>query len=108
MTPEYRQKVFDLVAAGIAAGLPVPYRVQIPDDHRIVGLFVGNDNPASVDRWAAWLGLPAPESDGPVESGRRRFAVYRSQTRTHPDLPGWLLQVESYITVAAPVVEVAA
>jgi hypothetical protein len=111
MTPDHRLTVFDLIAAGIADGLPVPYRVQIPDDHRIVEVFVGNDNPTAADRWAAWLGLPRPEMDGALSSERRWFAAYRSETWQHATLSGLLLRVTSYVTVAAPadtVVEVTA
>ncbi|SCL66976.1 hypothetical protein [Micromonospora peucetia] len=104
-----RRRVFDVIAAGTAADLPVPYRVQIPDDHRIVSVFLGNDNPDAVDRWATWLDLPRPQMSGHlIESARRWFTTYQSETFEHPDLPGWQLQVVSYITVPAPVADKAA
>lgn len=83
-TTDPRRVAFDLAAAGIAAGLPVPLYVRVaPHDGPLpAGLVIqcGDGDTDTVDRWAAWLGLPRPALVGrPLDgSGGGWFQPYES------------------------------
>ncbi|SCL20445.1 hypothetical protein [Micromonospora inyonensis] len=106
-TTDPRRKAFDLAAAGIAAGLPVPLYVRVAahDGPLPAGLTLqcGDDDTDTVDRWAAWLGLPRPALvDRPLDgSGGRWFQPYQSAGWNHP-VTGGHTRVVSYCDVPAP------
>ncbi|XTZ18155.1 hypothetical protein ACQSSU_12675 [Micromonospora echinospora] len=97
--PDPRRTFYDLVVAGVAAGLPIPARILIPADHHIASVWLGDDTPAAVDRWAAHLGLPAASTDSVHTDGSRSWRNYKAETWAYPAMPGWCVRAESYVTV---------
>ncbi|MEH1017854.1 hypothetical protein V6U90_32930 [Micromonospora sp. CPCC 206060] len=111
-----RDQVFALVAAGIAAGMPVPMGINIGEgiSHGRLELFVRDDDPTAVELWATWLNLPAPAMVlCPMESGAHShrstgwFQPYEAMALQYPDT-GHQVAVKSYITVPAPAEQVEA
>ncbi|MFY1582886.1 hypothetical protein ACN267_32200 [Micromonospora sp. WMMD734] len=104
--PDPRRVAFDLAAAGVATGLPVPARVEVGDvtcNHGDLTLHFGDDRQADADRWAAWLNMPRPvlAGHGPIESAHRWFKPYRTTTRDH-EVTRQRVTVQTYVTVPAP------
>jgi hypothetical protein len=100
--PDPRRTFYDLVVAGIAAGLPIPSTISIPADNVIASVWLGDDNPAAVDRWAAYLGLPAAVEGNVITGDSRSWRNYKAETWKYPAMPGWCVCAESYVTVPVP------
>lgn len=105
-TPDQRRIAFNLAAKGIAAGLPVPHRVEVggvPCNHGDLTLHFGDDDQAAAEQWAAWLNMPGPVMSGygPIESANRWFKPYRTSTRDH-EVTRQRVTVQTYVTVPAP------
>jgi hypothetical protein len=102
-TEDRSRTAFHLVVAGVASGLPVPGRINISANNRYLEVWVGDDNEAGAIAWAAHLGLPAPTLEAGLlgGGGRRNFQTFKVCTYDYPALPGWLVEVTSYITVPA-------
>lgn len=97
--PVGRRTAYDLVHAGIvAAGLPVPEAIFLYSEVR--HLVVTLDDPAGVDRWAAWLGMPPATLTGPLQDGRHRAYLTRCSPGELPALPGWSAGVSCSVSVA--------
>lgn len=112
-TPDPRRAAFDLPAAGVAAGLPVPRSIDVANGSLSGGdltLYLADNDRTAVEQWASWLGLPAPEMTlHPMKTGQSShptgfFQPYESKTYNHPAL-GRAVMAKSYLTVPAPVVD---
>jgi hypothetical protein len=110
--PDPRRAAFHLVTAGVAAGLPIPQHTAVGDtasSHGDLTLYLSDNDQAAVERWASWLGLPAPEMTlSPIKSSLHEtgwFQPYAAPTRIHP-ATGHGVTVKTYVTVPA-VVELA-
>lgn len=86
--PADRRAAYDLVHAGIVAGLPLPHQINLAHDH--LWLYVADRG--GVDQWAAHLGLPAPVLAG---------SVYMTGLHLASRLPGWLVNVSAALPPAA-------
>ncbi|NBE80346.1 hypothetical protein [Micromonospora rubida] len=94
-----RRAAYELVLAGVAAGLPIPDETWIPSNNTVFTIHLANDDPASVDRWAAFLGLGEPTYGSAMRGPRRLFRAYETKGRNCPGMPGWLVDVQSFCDV---------
>jgi hypothetical protein len=100
-----RRAGFTLAAAGIAAGLPVPFFVQVGRDTDVsraaMLIQLVDDDRHGVDQWAAWLNLRRPALEwSPLHSNDRWWQPYGATGR-HP-ATGRTVWVKSHVTVPAP------
>ncbi len=99
-SPDPRRAAYELVLAGVAAGLPIPDEVRIPSDNTIFAVFASNTGDlAAAEGWAAWLGLPAPAYGEVMRGASRPFRNYGT-TGEHPAMPGWKVDVDCFCDVA--------
>lgn len=90
-----RLAAYNLIAAGIASGLPLPQQICL-HTFGIIEVQVGEGDQAAADAWCAYLKMPKP-SLGEVHKGTARdFRVYKSRVISHPDIPGWTVEVCAY------------
>ncbi|MCX4468755.1 hypothetical protein OOK41_00215 [Micromonospora sp. NBC_01655] len=86
--------------AGVAAGLPIPDETWIPSNNTVFTVHLADNDPASVDSWAAFLGLETPAYGSTMRGPRRPFRSYEAKGRNCPGMPGWLVDVQSFCDVA--------
>ncbi|SCL17795.1 hypothetical protein GA0070616_1360 [Micromonospora nigra] len=103
-----RQAAWQLAADGVAAGLPIPEHTTIGDSAHNPGqvtLHLRDNDAEAVERWAAWLDLPAPEMTlSPIASKLHTsgwFRPYEARTTRHPST-GHHVVVKTYVSVPAP------
>ncbi|WKU07974.1 hypothetical protein [Micromonospora sp. HUAS LYJ1] len=83
-----RRIAYELVLAGVATGLPIPDSISIPSDNQVFDLRMADSDRDAVERWAAYLGLPAPADGDPiVVKPGRAFRSYATETWLHPAMP---------------------
>ena len=102
-TPATRLAAYALVVTAITAGLPIPEGIHLYGFHRLELSFDRGDTDA-VDRWAAYLGLPAAELDKTARNGGQ-FRSYYAYLFRGEALPGWSINVRCSVPVAPPTVE---
>ncbi|MEV4767756.1 hypothetical protein [Micromonospora humida] len=91
-----RRIAYELVLAGVAAGLPIPDSINIPSNNTVVTLWAADGDRDAVERWAAYLNLPTPADGRPIGvKPDRVFRSYESETSEHPALPGRRVRVTS-------------
>lgn len=95
-TQATRAEAFEVVLAGIAAGLPIPETINTYHFGSL-SLRLDDDDQEAVDRWIRHLDMPAPELRGVRNEGR--FRSYKSETPHGKILPGWSVQVYCDATV---------
>jgi hypothetical protein len=78
-----RRAAYDLVHAGIVAGLPIPMGIYVYRSRALVLDFAPAERGA-VDQWAAHLGLPAPGLVGPT---------YMTGLLALAAVPGWMVNI---------------
>lgn len=83
--------LFAHVAAGVAAGLPVPITVEV-FRHGSLVVRLDDEDEAGVGRWCAYLRLGAPTlRPGVVEAiGQQRWQAYGTGRHGGELLQGWL------------------
>lgn len=92
LKPVGRRTVYDLVHAGIvSAGLPVPETIAFLTEPKLF-LRLGYGGTAAVDRWAAWLGLPAPTYEPEPGFDVCHYATCGVRGEL-PALPGWSVEI---------------
>ncbi|MDG4784380.1 hypothetical protein O7626_41075 [Micromonospora sp. WMMD1102] len=96
-----RSALFDVVRAGIDAGLPIPDMISMPSNNTIFKLHFADDSPLMVDAWAAHLGMPDAARSGHVVKGAgfRDFEPYESNSRNCSGLRGWAVNIDTFMTV---------
>lgn len=97
--PDPRRAAYELVLAGVAAGLPIPDEARIPSNNTAFTVHLADNDPDSVDRWAAFLGLGEPTYSSAMRGPRRPFRAYEARGRSLPGLPGWAVDVASFCDV---------
>ncbi|MFI6760610.1 hypothetical protein ACIBF5_15890 [Micromonospora sp. NPDC050417] len=98
--PVDRLHAYALLLVAAMTGLPAPIRVEAHDASLNLR-FAFNDR-ASVEAWAAHLGLMTPVLTGKVQTFKRGTMVnYRSRRRNFPALPGWSVSVGCMVDVVA-------
>ncbi|HWJ08996.1 MAG TPA: hypothetical protein VNS46_06435 [Nocardioides sp.] len=98
---DLRRVAYDLVVAGVASGLPIPDSIDIPSDNHIFELKMRDNDRESVDAWAAYLRLPKARL-GEIIRTARDFRNYEAGTWAYPAMPGWRVEVGSYIDEPKP------
>lgn len=99
--PATSRELFDLVAAGVQSGLPVPERLCLFDFQHLQLMPYDGDT-AAVDRWAEYLALPQPASHKhihPAKDGKPPWRTYRSASAQV--LPGWYADVSCTVDLTA-------
>ncbi|MFI5833244.1 hypothetical protein ACIA5A_06155 [Micromonospora sp. NPDC051300] len=101
-TPATREDAFDMYVGGVALGLPIPEQVDMYSFRALYLKFDYGDTVA-VDRWAAYLDLPAAgrSSRAHTLDGDTPLAGYSSRISRHQNLSGWSVSVSCSVPATA-------
>ncbi|MGC4891105.1 hypothetical protein [Micromonospora sp. DT227] len=107
-TPADREAAWSLIIGCTVMGLPLPEQIDLYSFHALYLKFDTGDTGA-VDRWAAYLGLPAAARSERAHSvdSATPLTGYSTRMTRHPSLPGWSVSVSCSVPATADEIEAA-
>lgn len=104
-TEAQRKAAFTRIAAGVAAGLPVPEGITTSANHRFVSLRIAQGDMQGMRAWASFLGLPNPTATKPVKIVGRMTTLFTTDFHDVAGVPGLRFEILGSLNADAEVTE---